>query len=88
MRLIVASYSDRFLATKITSYQARIDQFRQNRLFRENQSRFYDDLNGKERVDIEPDKEGSIKCWSDIWSEEAKHDNDAEWLKNLREELG
>ena len=72
---------------KITRYQARIDQFRQNRLFRENQSRFYDDWNGKERVDIEPDKEGFIKFWSDIWSEEAKHNDDAEWLKNLREEV-
>ena len=74
-------------AAKITRFQARIDQFRQKRLFRENQSRFYDHLNGKERVDIGHDKEGSIEFWSDIWSEEAKHNNDAEWLKNLREEV-
>ena len=74
-------------SAKITKYQARVDQFRQNRLFRENQSRFCDELNGGEKNEIQSEKEGTIEFWKDIWSKPTWHNENAEWLHNLKEEI-
>ena len=65
-------------SAKITRYQARVDQFRQNRLFRENQSRFYDELNGGERNEIRSEKEGTMEFWKNIWSKPTRHKENAE----------
>ena len=72
---------------KITRYQARVDQFRQDRLFRANQSRFYDELNGGERNEIRPEKEGTMEFWKDIWSKPTQHKENTEWLHDLKEEI-
>ena len=73
-------------AAKVKRYKNRIEQFRQNRLFQTDQSRLYKELNGEEAVDLAPEKEEAKRFWSDIWSKEVKHNNDAEWLKKIREE--
>ena len=64
----------------------RIEQFRQNRLFKTDQSRLYKELNGEEAVDLAPEKEEAKRFCSDIWSKKVKYNNDAEWLKKIREE--
>ena len=73
-------------AANVKRYKNRIEQFRQNRLFKTDQSRLYKELNGEEAVDLAPEKEEAKRFWSDIWSKEVKHNNDAEWLRKLREE--
>ena len=65
-------------AAKVKRYKNRIEQFRQNRLFNTDQSRLYKELNGQEAVDLAPEKEEAKRFWSDIWSKEMKHNNDAE----------
>ena len=74
-------------AAKISRFKARIEQFRQNNLFKNNQGRFYDELNGTAETNIAPDKGSSIEFWSKIWSEPAEHKKDAEWLKTVKEEI-
>ena len=75
---------------KIKRYQQRINQFQQNRMFINNEGRFYQHLNGaSEHHDSKaPDAIDAINFWSDIWGKEIQHNKEAEWLKNFRSEVG
>ena len=59
------------IAAKVRSYQERVDRFRQNRMFQNNQGQFYRELNkeGERRDDYQLDADESKKFWGDIWSE-------------------
>ena len=52
-----------------------------------NQSRFYDELNGGERNEVRPEKEETMEFWKDIWSKPTRHNENAEWLQDLKEEI-
>ena len=77
-------------AAKIKRYNQRISQFQQNRLFTNNERRFYQLLNNDLRLEESeaPDPEEAKKFWSDIWSIEGEHRKDTEWLKEFCEEVG
>ena len=71
-------------AAKIKKYEERNNQFLQNRLFQTNRKRLFEKIDGKERnYEIKPDAEESKTFWSNIWGVEKKHNEDAEWLKDL-----
>ena len=74
---------------KTIRYQQRISQYQQNRLFRSNERRFYQQLNNEcEQHENEvPDAEAARTFWSDIWSKEVQHNNEANWLLELRNEV-
>ena len=70
---------------KISRYQQRINQYQQNRMFKNNESRFYQKLNnddGQNNENAIPDADESKRFWSDIWGKEVKHNGKAEWLNN------
>ena len=71
--------------TRSRRYQGRLDSYRQNRLFGNNQRQFYRELDQeKERVDDDqPVAEDSKQFWGNIWSQSADHKNDAKWLQDL-----
>ena len=73
-------------AAKLKRYQNRINQFRQNRLFQTDQGKLYKELNGNETENLVPDKEEARTFWEGIWRVEARHNNEAEWLENIRRE--
>ena len=57
-------------------------------MFNLDQKRFYQQLNGNIRYEgIIPNAEESKTFWSDIWSKGQTHNNNAEWLRNLRADL-
>ena len=73
-------------AAKIKKYEERNNQFLQNRLFQTNRKRLFEKIDGKERnYEIKPDAEESKTFWSNIWGIEKKHNEDAEWLKDVEE---
>ena len=74
---------------KITRYQQRVSQYKQNRLFRNNERRFYQQLNNEsEHLENEvPDAETARNFWSDIWSREVQHNKNANWLHECRNEV-
>ena len=74
-------------AAKIKRYDERIKQFRENQLFRTDQSRFYKQLNGDNGRGESPDKEEAKNFWSSIWSQETKHNESAEWISDIKEQL-
>ena len=76
-------------SSKIKRYTSRITQYQQNRLFQNNQNRFYQELNGEGQLREEdvPDQREARSFWSEIWSKEVVHNKDAEWLEDFRQEM-
>ena len=57
------------IVAKARRYQGRVDRFRQNRMFQNNQRWLYRKLNQEgERKGDQPDAEESKTFWGDIWS--------------------
>ena len=55
-------------AANLKRYKNKVKQYRQNRLFQSNQSKFYQELDGKShKENIIPDKEKTREFWSGIW---------------------
>ena len=74
-------------ATKLKRYENRIQQFKINRSFQQDQEKVYQELSGFKRTEgVTPDAAESERFWSTIWGNEAQHNRDAQWLKDLREE--
>ena len=71
---------------KIKRYSSRINQYQQNRVFQNNQKRFFSQLNGEgEQQQNEAPNAGQAKeFWSAIWSKEVNHNKDAKWLKDFK----
>ena len=72
---------------KIKRYQNRINQYQQNRTFKNNQGKFYRELNSRERnykTTELPDKKETQEFWGNIWGERKEHRKYAEWLKNFK----
>ena len=73
---------------KIRRYQQRIEEFRQNRIFNFDQKKMYAELNrdGVRLIDV-PNVEESKRFWVDLWSIRKRHNPEAEWLKDIKNEL-
>ena len=74
-------------SVKIKRYDDRNTQFRQNSLFEANQKRFYEEIDNKQAVNLTPNPQESTEFWSNIWSNRAIHEIDAEWIKNVEDDL-
>ena len=63
---------------------SRINQYQQNCTFKNNQGKFYRQLNsgGRNYETTEvPDKKEAQEFWGSIWGERKEHWKDAKWLK-------
>ena len=63
------------IAAKVRRYQGRVDSYRRNRLFENNQRQFYRELDQQEERcdDDQPVAEESKQFWGNIWSQSADH---------------
>ena len=77
------------IAAKVRRYQGRVDSYRQNRLFENNQRQFYRELDEEEERcdDDQPVTEESRQFWGNIWSKSADLKKDAKWLQDLQSEV-
>ena len=77
------------IAAKVRRYQGRVDSYRQNRLFENDQRQFYRELDQEEERcdDYQPVVEESTQFLGNICSQFAYHEKDAEWLKDLQKEI-
>ena len=77
------------IAAKVRRYQERVDSYRQNRLFENNERQFYRELDEEEERcdDDQPVAEESKQFWGNIWSQSADHKKDAKWLQDLQSEV-
>ena len=77
------------IAAKVRSYQGRVDSYRQNTLFENNQRQFYRELDQEEERcdDNKPVAEDSKQFWGNVRSQSAEHKKDAKWLQDLRSKV-
>ena len=77
------------IAATVRRYQGRVDSYRQNRLFENNQRQFYWELDQEEERcdDDQSVGEESKQFWGNIWSQSADHKKDAKWLQDLQSEV-
>ena len=91
MNIVIKELKQRItaIAAKVRRYQGRVDSYRQNRLFENNQRQFYRELDQEEGRcdDDQPVAEESKQFWGNIWSQSADHKKDAKWLQDLRSEV-
>ena len=75
-------------ASKLKRYEQRIEQYRVNRMYQQDQKGVYHEMSGKTGGDkIIPDAETGVRCWSEIWDNEIHHNSKAEWLDDVRKEV-
>ena len=75
---------------KIKRYQSRINQYQQNRTFKNNQGKFYRELNSAGRnyeMTEVPDKNKAQEFLGSIWGERKKHQKDVECHKNFKSDF-
>ena len=91
LKTVTQELKQRMLAksAKVRRYQQRIEQLRQNRIFYFEQKKMYAEFNryGLRLSDV-PNAEESKIFWGDIWSVGKGHNREAEWLKDIKNELG
>ena len=91
MNVVIEEFKQRITAitAKVRRYQGRVDSYRENRLFVNNQTQFYRELDQeKERCDDDqPVAEDLKQFCGNIWSQSADHKKDAKWLHDLRSEV-
>ena len=77
------------IAAKVRRHQGRVDSYRQNRLFENNQRQFYRELDQEEERcdDDQSVAEESKQFWGNVWSQSPDHKKDAKWLQDLRSEV-
>ena len=73
------------IAAKVRRHQGRVDSFRQNRLFENNQRQFYRELDEEEERcdDDQPVAEESNQFQGNIWSYSPDHKKNAKWLQDV-----
>ena len=75
-------------AATLKRYKNKGKQYRQNRLFQSNQSKFYQELDGKSHEEnIIQDKEKTREFWSGIWVKDIKYNESADWIQKVAEEM-
>ena len=87
MNVVIEELKQRItsIAAKVRRYHGRVDSYRQNRLFENNQSKFYRELDQEEDRcdDDQPVAEESKQFRGNIWTRSTYHKKDAKWLHDL-----
>ena len=76
-------------AHKIKRYNKRVNNFKQNKLFKTNQRQFYRNLNTDPTSSAAPqptdtEKKTHTDFWKSIWEDPAVHNSDAPWLEEVK----
>ena len=72
---------------KLRRYEERVNQYKINIMFLQNQQRVYQLMDGIRNVNNEkPNAEESKQSWKNIWDNEQEHKRNAEWLRELKAE--
>ena len=69
-------------------YKARVNQYRQTKLFCCNQKALSDELGGKRRETSDPPHASNARTfWSEIWDKSVQYKEDDKWLVKVKKEL-
>ena len=72
---------------RLKRYRQRVKQYRQNRIFQNNERKFYQQLGGHDtKTYQQPDAKETEQFWTKIWQPK-KHNEKAEWINDMTREL-
>ena len=74
--------------TRLETLATQANRYQVNRLFQQDQKRVYQQMNGTSSSfsEVRPDAEETQQFWRDIWGKEVLHNENSEWLKELKKE--
>lgn len=72
-------------AAKLQRYNKTNTEYQQNKQFRRDQKRLFAALQGKDESEP-PNKDESVKFWSDLWGQKVDHKKDAQWILKVRKQ--
>ena len=77
------------ISHKIYQYPPRCETYHQNKMFDENQRRFYGDLFDKtcQQSNEMPDKKETAAFWSNLLDKTKQHNENAEWMPGVKAKL-
>jgi hypothetical protein len=88
LSIVLEELKQRVIAkrAKLKRYEQRVRQYQQNKLFKIDQKKVYQELNGifERGEKIVPDASESVAFWGEIWSKEKNHNMEAGWLKDMK----
>ena len=75
------------LKSKIERYGKRFKFYKDNKTFETNQRKFYQELTNEKQNGTHPtpDKGKTLEFWSNIWENDEKHNEKAQWISDLKE---
>ena len=66
-------------ASTLKRYEQRIEQYRVNRMYQQDQKRVYQEMSGKQGGEkVIPDAEKSVRFWSGNWNNDIHHNSKAD----------
>ena len=90
LNVVIEELKQRIVATsaKLKRYEARTEQYIQNRMFHTNQAKLFQRLEKEDRnSEVRPGSEESVRFWSGIWDQPVTHNEEAQWLKKVEEQM-
>ena len=87
IRTVIEKLKQRLYATtaKLKIYDERVNQYKMNVMFVQNQKRVSQQMDGIRNINSEkPNTEESKQFWSNMWNNKKEHEKNAEWLRELR----
>ena len=90
LKVVLEELKQRVIAKseKIKRYESRINQYQQNRMFSNNQKMLFEKIEGIERNnDIIPEADEAKHFWREIWEKEIEHNDQAEWISSVENEV-
>ena len=68
---------------RLKRYRQRVKQYRQNRTFQNNETKFYPQLGGHDtKIYQQPDARETERFWTKIWQLK-RHNEKAEWINDM-----
>ena len=83
LKVVIDELKQRVVATSYKlRYEARTEQYVQDRIFQTNQVKLFERLEKENRSnDIRPGSQESLRFWSGIWDQTVTHNDEGKWLK-------
>ena len=72
---------------RLKKYWDKVNQYKQNRIFQNNKSKFYQQVNGESTMTNQQlDPKETKQFWSKIWKQK-DYNRNAEWIDNIKKWL-
>lgn len=89
MEKILDTYKQKLkcLAAKLKKYKTKTQRYQHNKLFNENQQKFYRTFNPNLTSKSVPSKDDMTIYWANLWEKPTEHNYNAKWIQEIGKEM-